>query len=817
MNPDQVSKIIPWDIQHEMKHSFITYAMSVNLNRSLPDVRDGLKPVHRRILYAMYEAGNTPDKPYRKCAKTVGEVLGNFHPHGDVSVYFAMARLTQDWNIRVPLVDGQGNFGSIDGDLPAAMRYTEARLSKPAIELMTDIEKNTVDFKPNFDNSDEEPMVLPSRFPNLLVNGSMGIGVAMATNIPPHNLGEVIDAVVKMIEAREEDQDVTIEELMQVVKGPDFPTGGIILGREGIKKAFTTGSGSVIIRAKAHIETLQNGRNRIMVTEIPYTVNKAKLIERIADLVNEKKIEGISDLRDESDRTGMRIVIELKRDANANVILNQLYKFTAMQESFGINTLALVEGRPMRLNLKECLHYYLQHQLEVIVRRTQFDLDKAEARAHIVEGLLKALDAIDEVIDTIRNSPDTETARIRLMERFGFTEIQAQHILDMQLRRLTGLEREKLEQEYRELHEQIEYFRAVLGSKKMQYTIIKTEIIKIKEKHADPRRTRIVHDEAGDFEVEDLIAEEDIAITMTHLGYIKRLPISTYRTQKRGGRGIQGQTAREDDFVEHIFSTTTHHDMMFFTNKGRCYRLKAHEIPEAGRTARGTAVINLLALTPGERVQTVIPVRNADQTSFLFFATKNGQVKKTQITEYANVRSTGLIAINMDDNDELVNVRLTTGENEIILVSTKGYAIRFHEEDVRHMGRDTRGVRGINLEEGAFVVGMDVVQLDADILVVTAKGYGKRTPVADYPTYGRGARGVKTINLTDKIGDLVAVRTVREQNELMIISSGGVLIRMPVKPIRQTGRDAQGVRVMNLDDNDQVVAVALVAPKEDEE
>ena len=620
-----------------------------------------------------------------------------------------------------------------------------------------------------------------------------------------------------MIERREEGGDVSIEDLMEKVKGPDFPTGGLILGREGIKKAYHTGRGSVTMRAKAHIETMQNGRNRIMVTEIPYTVNKAKLIERIAELVNEKRVEGISDIRDESDRTGMRIVVELKRDGNANVVLNQLYKYTALQQSFGINMLALVDGRPVTLNLKDALHHYVLHQKEVIVRRSKFDLEKAEARAHIVEGLLRALDAIDEVIETIRSSPDTETARNRLMERFAFSAVQAQHILDMQLRRLTGLEREKLQQEYQDLQEQIDFLRALLASDKRQYEVIKHEILEIRRRFADARRTRITADEAGQFDVEDLIAEEDIVITMTHLGYIKRVTTNTYRSQRRGGRGITGQGTRDEDFLEHVFTTTTHHDIMFFTNKGKCYRLKAHEIPEGSRTARGTAVVNLIALTPGERVYTVFPVRNADQSSYLFFATKNGQVKKTLITEYANVRSVGLIAIALEDGDELVNVCLTNGSNDIILVSTKGYAIRFEETDVRPMGRDTRGVRGISLDEGAHVVGMDVVQPDADLLVVTTKGYGKRTPMVDYPVYGRGAHGVKTINLTEKNGDLVAIRTVREQSDLICISSNGVLIRMPVKPIRQTGRSAQGVLVMNLDEGDQVVAVAVAAAKEEDE
>lgn len=812
MSPEFAEKIVTTDIEAEMKKSFITYAMSVIVSRALPDVRDGLKPVQRRILYAMYEAGNTADKPYRKSAKTVGDVIGRFHPHGDSAVYDTMVRLAQDWNLRYPLIDGQGNFGSIDGDPPAAMRYTEARLSKIAAQMLTDIEKDTVDFADNYDNSEREPTVLPSRFPNLLVNGSTGIAVGMATNIPPHNLSEVIDALHAMID----NPSITVEELMKYVKGPDFPTGAIILGRDGIRKYFQTGRGSVTMRAKAHIETMPNGKNRILVTELPYLVNKAKLIERIAELHNEKKIEGITDLRDESDRTGMRIVVELRRDANPNVVLNQLYKFTPMQSNFAVHMLSLVDGRPLTLNLRDALWYYLQHQKEIIVRRTRFDLEKAEARAHIVEGLLRALDVIDQIIETIRNSPDTDTARTRLTENFQFTEVQAQHILDMQLRRLTALERNKLEEEYNELQERIAYFRAVLASEGLQYKIIKQELGEIRERFGDPRRSKIT-DASGDFEVEDLIAQEDIVVTLTHMGYIKRVSTSAYRSQKRGGRGVAGTAQRDEDFVEHLFITTTHHDMMFFTNKGRVFQLKAYELPEATRTARGTAIINLLNLEPGEQVQTVIPIKDPGEDSYLFFGTRNGLVKKTALSQYANVRSTGLIAIALEEGDSLVDVKLTDGTKDIIMVSSAGKALRFSEEDVRPMGRDTRGVKGINLDEGAYVVGMDVVQNDADLLVVTRNGLGKRTPLAEYPTYGRGSGGVKTINLTDKTGDLVAVKTVREQGEVFLVSEKGIIIRMPVKSIRQTGRVAQGVILMNLDPGDSLVAVAEVQVKDEDE
>ena len=813
MAGDFAQRILTKEIKHEMEMSYLTYSMSVIVGRALPDVRDGLKPVQRRILYSMYESGNTADKPYRKSAKTVGDVLGKYHPHGDSAVYDTMVRMAQDFVLRYPLIDGQGNYGSIDGDPPAAMRYTEARLSRLANEMLADIEKNTVDFEDNFDNSEKEPTVLPARFPNLLVNGSTGIAVGMATNIPPHNLCEVIEGLIRMIDQ----PDVTIDELNTIIKGPDFPTGALILGREGIRKAYQTGKGTIILRARAQIETLQNGRNRIVVTELPYGVNKARLIERIAELHRDRKIEGITDLRDESDRTGLRIAIELRRDANPHVILNQLYKHTALQQSFGIIMLALVENRPRLLNLKQMLHYYLQHQIDVIVRRTQFDLDKALARAHILEGLLKALDIIDEVINTIRSSPTTDEARNRLMANFGFTEVQAQHILDMQLRRLTALEREKLQEEYDELQDRIAYYRAVLGSQKMQYDIIKQELGEIKKKYADERRTRITADD-GEIAIEDLIADEDVVVTISHTGYIKRVPLNTYRQQRRGGRGVVGAGTKEEDFIEHIFTTTTHHDMMFFTDQGRVYRIKCHEIPEASRQARGTAIVNLIPLMPGEKVNTVIPVKEGDQeVGYIFFATRSGWVKKTSISEFENVRSTGIIAIKLEEGDKLVGARLTRGNDEIILVSSSGNALRFHEDDVRPMGRDTRGVKGIALGPDEYVVGMDSVLPGAELLVVSETGVGKRTPLTEYPTYRRGAKGVITIQLVEqRHGRLVGVKVVTEGNDLILVSEQGVLIRIPVEEVRRSGRNTQGVQLMNLDANDKVSAIAQVVTRDEE-
>lgn len=807
-----LGKVLSVDIQDEMKRSYIEYAMSVIVTRALPDVRDGLKPVQRRILYAMHEAGNTHDKAFRKSAKTVGDVIGNYHPHGDQAVYDAMVRLAQDFAIRYPLIEGQGNFGSVDGDPPAAMRYTEARLARLSQHLLADLEKDTVDWNPNYDNKTKEPSVLPSRFPNLLVNGTAGIAVGMATNIPPHNLGEVIDGVIMMIE----NPEVTSKELMMAIKGPDFPTGGLILGRDGIKDAYTTGRGSIMMRAKAQIETLQNGKSRILVTEIPYQVNKAKLIERIAELVREKKIEGITDLRDETDRTGLRIVMELRRDANANVILNQLYKYTPMQQSFGVIMLALVGRQPKILTLRDMIYHYLEHQKDVITRRTKHELEKAEARAHILEGLRIALDNIDEVINIIRGSRDEATAKQGLMTRFGLSDVQAQAIVDMRLKRLTGLEREQIEEEYAELLKTIEYLRAVLRSERMILQIIKKELTDIKEKFADPRRTKITA-AVDDLDVEDLIAEEDMVITITHFGYTKRLPLATYRSQRRGGRGITGAATKEEDFVEHLFITTTHHYLLFFTNKGKAYRLKVHEIPEAGRTAKGTAIVNLLQLAPGEKVTAVIPIKDYEGDQYLFFGTKEGIVKKTPLAEFENVRAGGLIAINLDEGDELIGVKLTTGQSEVILVSSSGLAIRFPEDEVRPMGRAARGVTGMKLDKGDRVIGMDIVQPDSDLLVVTDRGFGKRTDLDEYRVQSRGGKGIQTIKLTRKNGDLVGIKVVREPAELMLISSKGILIRLPVKDVSRLSRSTQGVTLMRLDEEDSVVAVAQVIPKEEEE
>ncbi len=809
--PDETGRIVPIDIQEEMKRSYIDYAMSVIVSRALPDVRDGLKPVHRRILYAMHEAGNTPDKPHKKSARTVGDVLGKYHPHGDTAVYDALVRMAQDFAIRYLLVDGHGNFGSIDGDPPAAMRYTEARLSRLAVEMLTDLDKDTVDFQPNFDDKEEEPKVLPSRFPNLLVNGSAGIAVGMATNIPPHNLGEVIDGIVMMIER----PAVTTRELMQAIKGPDFPTGGLIMGKDGIKEAYETGRGTVRMRGVARIETGAGGKERILISEIPYQVNKAKLIERIAELVRDKKVEGVTDLRDESDRTGLRIVLELRRDANANVVLNRLYKYTPLQQTFGVIMLALVDSKPRVLSLQEMVHYYLFHQRDVITRRTQFELDRAEARAHILLGLRIALDRLDEVINLIRASRTVDEARAGLQQRFGLSEKQAQAILDMRLHRLTGLEREKIEEEYAELLKQIEYLRAVLASDKMIDAIIKKELLDIRQRFADERRTRITA-AVNELEVEDLIPEEEVVITLTHFGYVKRLPLDTYRSQRRGGRGITGTLTREEDFVEDLFVATTHHDLLFFTNRGKLYRLKAHEIPEAGRQAKGTAIVNLLQLGTGEKVAAVIAVREAEPDRHLFFATRWGTVKKTKLEEYANIRAAGLIAINLEEGDELIGVRLSNGQSEVLLVSAHGQAIRFSEATVRPMGRAAQGVIGMRLDRGDAVVAMEVVDEEADLLVVTDQGFGKRTPLTEYRATGRGGKGIRTIHLTRRTGTLVGVRMVREGDELMIISANGVLIRMQVTDVSRLGRDTQGVTLMRLDEGDQVMAVARVASKEEE-
>lgn len=804
-------KILPLSIESEMRKSYIDYAMSVIVGRALPDVRDGLKPVHRRIIYSMYERGVTPDKPHKKSARIVGDVLGKYHPHGDSAVYDSIVRMAQDFSIRYPLIDGHGNFGSVDGDSAAAMRYTEVRLSKIAMEMVSDINKETVDFIPNYDGSEEEPAVLPSRMPNLLINGSSGIAVGMATNIPPHNLAEVIDGVISIID----DPDVDIPQLMTIIKGPDFPTGALIMGREGIKSAYATGRGSIKMRAKVNIEQMTNGKQRIIVNEIPYQVNKARLIEKIAELVRDKKIDGIVDLRDESDRTGMRIVIELRRDVNGRVILNQLYKHTQLQDTFGVIMLALVDGQPKVLNIKQVLSHYLEHQKDVIVKRTRFDLAKAEARAHIVEGLKIALDHIDAVISTIRESRNTEMARERLMERFGLSDKQAQAILEMRFRALTGLERQKLDDEYRELIKTIAYLTDVLKNEKLVLHIIREEILAIREKYADPRRTQITRDDS-DLNEEDLIAEEDMVITITNNGYIKRLNTNTYRSQKRGGRGITAMATKEEDFLEHLFITTTHHYLMFFTNKGKAYRLKVHEIPEAGRTAKGTALVNLLYVTGDETVNAVIPVKEYSDDLYLFMATQNGIVKKSVLSEYDSARKDGLIAIHLDENDELIGVKLTGGEEEIILGTRNGKAIRFGEEEVRSMGRTTRGVKGINLEEDDWVVSMDSVTEGGEVMVISEKGFGKRTKVEEYSRQARGGKGSLTMKATSKTGPLVAIKVVKPGDELMIITKEGIIIRIDVSGTSLLGRNTQGVTLMRLQENDKAVAVAKVVSKDDE-
>lgn len=802
-------KVLPVDIRNEMKKCYIDYAMSVIVGRALPDVRDGLKPVHRRILYSMYELGLTPDKPYRKCARIVGDVLGKYHPHGDSAVYDALVRLAQDFSIRNILVDGHGNFGSVDGDAAAAMRYTEARMSKIAVEMLRDINKNTVDFMPNFDGEEKEPLVLPSRFPNLLVNGSSGIAVGMATNIPPHNLGEVIDGVVKIIE----NPDITISELMSVIKGPDFPTAGIIIGTSGIREAYETGKGKIIVRAKAEIEE-ENGRHKIIVTEIPYQVNKAKLIEHIAELVKDKKINGISDLRDESDREGMRIVIEIKKDSNANVILNQLYKHTKMQDSFGIIMIALVENEPRTLNLKEMLVHYLNHQKEVITRRTQFDLDKALARAHILEGLRIALDHIDEVIRLIRASKTTEEARNGLMSQFGLSEKQAQAILDMRLQRLTGLEREKIEAEYQELMKNIAYFREVLANEELLLKIIKDELLEIKGKYADERRTRIEKNPL-EVDIEDLIEEKEVVITLTHTGYIKRIPADTYSAQRRGGKGIQAMTTKEDDFVEHLFVASTHSDLLFFTNRGRAFRIRAYEVPDAGRTAKGTNLVNLLPLDSDEKIEAVLSIKEDYDDGYLIMTTKQGLIKKTELKEFKNIRRNGLIAISLKEGDELLKVKVTHGDAEIIIVTQEGYAIRFSEQDVRAMGRTAAGVKALTLRDGDIAVSMDIVVPDEELLVVSENGYGKRTPMNEYGIQSRGGKGIKTYKITEKTGKLVGARVVKEDDELMLINSNGIAIRINVSDISVTSRTTMGVRLMRTVDEEQIVALAKIPYSED--
>ena len=809
-NTTDLERIRPIDLEQEMKNSFISYAMAVIITRALQDVRDGLKPVHRRILYAMHELGVTPDKPFRKCARIVGDVLGKYHPHGDSSVYGALVRLAQDFATRYPLVEGQGNFGSVDGDGAAAMRYTEARMSKMNMQMLADIDKETVDFAPNFDETLMQPCVLPSRFPNLLVNGSSGIAVGMATNIPPHNLGEVIDGVVKLIDK----PDATSQELMECIKGPDFPTGGLILGRRGIYDTYTTGRGRIIVRAKTDIEPMPNNRQRIVVTEIPYMVNKAALVAKIAELVHDKRLDGISDIRDESDREGMRIVIELKRDVNAAVVLNYLYKHTQMQDVFGAIMLALVDGEPKVLTLREMLYYYLEHQKDVITRRTRYDLDKAEARAHILEGLLIALDNIDEIVRIIRGSANTGEAKVQLMERFALSDKQAQAILDMRLARLTGLERERLQEEYAELEKTIAYLRAVLADEKLVLGIIREEILAIKEKYADERRTEITAMD-GEIDPEDLIQEDSVVVTLTHFGYVKRIPRTTYRSQNRGGKGVMGMTTREEDYAERLLVTSTHAEIMFFTNKGRVYSLKGYEIPEAGRTARGTAIVNLLQLDGGEKVTAMIPLPKEREKGYLVMATRNGLIKKTGSDEFANLRKMGLIAIALREDDELIGVELTQGDSELMLATRMGQAIRFSESDVRPMGRNSMGVRSIDLAEGDEVIDVAKVEEGKQVLAITQNGYGKRTDISEFRAQSRGGKGILAMRLTEKTGLMAAQLLVSEHEDVMLITDNGTIIRMPVDDISVIGRVSQGVRVMRVEDEGRIVGVTATERDED--
>ena len=801
-------KIIERDIEKEMRTAYIDYAMSVIVSRALPDVRDGLKPVHRRILYAMHEDGITADKPYRKCANTVGSVLGRYHPHGDSSVYDAMVRMAQDFSMRYMLIDGHGNFGSVDGDGAAAMRYTEARMAKISEYMLSDIEKNTVDFMPNYDDRLQEPTVLPARLPELLINGSSGIAVGMATNIPPHNLREVIDGIIKIID----EDEVSDEDLMSVIKGPDFPTEGLILGIEGIKQAYKTGKGKIILRAETEIEEMSGNRQRIIVSSLPYQVNKANLIKNISELSKEKKVEGISECRDESDRKDrVRVVIELKRDANAQVVLNQLFKHTQMQTTFGIIMLALVNGEPKVLTLRQCLDCYIDHRKDVILRRTQFDLDKALARAHILEGLKIALDNIDEVINIIRSAYDD--AKERLMERFGLSDIQAQAILDMRLKTLSGLQREKIDEEYKQLMELIEHLRAILASEKLVFDIIKEELLEIRDKFGDDRKTKIVAQE-GEIDIEDLIKEEQSVVALTHFGYIKRMPIDTYRSQRRGGKGITGIATREDDFVKEIFTASTHDMILFFTNKGKLYKLRGYEIPEAGRTARGTAIVNLLSLDPGEKVSAVIPLQNFAEGKYLLMATKNGLIKKTALKEYDTTRKTGLQGITLKDEDELIAVRLTDGQDNVVLVTRNGMCITFDEKDVRPIGRVAQGVIGIRLDKDDEVIGMESVIAGgkATLLAITENGFGKRTELDEYRVQIRGGKGVITYKITQKTGKLVGVRIATEDDDVMLITDKGIIIRINVKDISVLGRSTQGVTLMRTNDGGKVVSIETLKP-----
>ena len=803
-------KVHDIDLKKTMENSYIDYAMSVIASRALPDVRDGLKPVQRRILYAMIELNNGPDKPHRKCARIVGDTMGKYHPHGDSSIYGALVNMAQEWSTRYPLVDGHGNFGSVDGDGAAAMRYTEARLSKISMELLADINKNTVDFRPNFDETEKEPAVLPSRFPNLLVNGTQGIAVGMATNIPPHNLREVINAVIKIIGNQvEEDRETTIEELLEIIKGPDFPTGATILGRSGIDQAYRTGRGKIKVRAVTDIEAMANGKQRIIVTELQYMVNKARLIEKIATLVREKKVEGITELRDESDRSGMRICIELRRDANANVILNQLYKHTQLQDTFGVIMLALVDGQPKTMNLREMLDYYLTHQKDVVTRRTRYELNKAEERAHILEGLLIAQDNIDEVIKIIRGAENIQAAKLELMERFGLSDAQAQAIVDMRLRALNGLERAKLEKEYKELMERIGELKAILADEKKLLGVIKDEIALIRDKYGDERRTQIGFD-VDDISMEDLIPRENTVITMTKLGYIKRMTVDNFRSQNRGGKGIKGMQTIDEDYIEELFMTTTHHYIMFFTNTGRVYRLKAYEIPESGRTARGSAIVNLLQLQPGEKITAVIPLVDYEEGKYLLMATKYGVVKKSSIMEYANIRKTGLAAITLKDDDQLIEVKYTEDDEDVFLVTKNGQCIRFHESDVRCIGRTSMGVRGINLTGDDEVIGMQLDSQGEALLIVSANGMGKRTLTSEFTTQHRGGKGIKCYKITEKTGDVVGVKAVNDDNEIMMITTEGIIIRTAVDSISILGRNTSGVKVMNVGENVEVASIAKV-------
>ncbi len=804
------------DLKQTMETSYIDYAMSVIASRALPDVRDGMKPVQRRILYAMIELNNGPDKPHRKCARIVGDTMGKYHPHGDSSIYGALVNLAQEWSTRYPLVDGHGNFGSVDGDGAAAMRYTEARLSKISMEMLSDINKDTVDFMPNFDETEKEPVVLPSRYPNLLVNGTSGIAVGMATNIPPHNLTESINGVVKIIDNQiEEDRDTTLEEIMEIIKGPDFPTGATILGRRGIEEAYRTGHGKIRVRAVTDIEPMNNGKNRIVVTELPYMVNKARLIEKIAELHKDKRIDGITEIRDESSREGMRVVIELRKDVNANVILNQLYKHTQMQDTFGVNMLALVNNEPVVMNLLQMLEYYLKHQEEVVTRRTRYDLNKAEERAHILKGLLIALDNIDEVIQIIRGSQSTAIAKERLIQRFELDDVQAQAIVDMRLRALTGLEREKLENEYDELMKKIADYKAILADRKLLLGVIKKEIIAIRDKYGDERRTQIGFDEF-DISMEDLIPVEDTVIAMTHKGYIKRMSSDNFRAQHRGGKGIKGMQTIEDDYIENLFMATTHHYLMFFTNKGRVYRMKAYEIPESGRTSRGTAIVNLLQLMPEEKISAVISLKEYNDEEYLFMATKSGIVKKTHISEYENIRKTGLQAINLREDDELIEVKVTNNEKDIILVTKHGMCIRFKETDVRPTGRTSIGVRGMNLGFEDEVVGMQMDTQGPNILLVSEFGMGKRTAVEDFSVQHRGGKGVKCYKITEKTGDVVGAKAVEDGTEVMLITNEGIIIRINVDDISILGRVTSGVKLMNLDSTKNIKIASIAKVREEQ-